>query len=88
LLTEGFFISLDDFGDEVMAAIRFGEEFSARYGQPHPHFFPGSLDQAIRESCLQPAKDVSFNYIIAVNLFLWHLASAKSYSSFRYELIF
>ena len=27
-------------------------------GQPHPHFFPGSLDQAIRESCLQPAKDV------------------------------
>jgi hypothetical protein len=69
-----------------MAAIRFGEEFSARYGQPHPHFFPGSLDQAIRESCLQPAKDVS--YIIVIKLFLWHLAYAKSYSSFRYKLIF
>ena len=41
-----------------MAAIRFGEEFAGRYGQPTPHFFPGSLDQAIRESCLQPAKDV------------------------------
>ena len=50
--------SSDDFGDETMAAIRFGEEFSGRYGQPTPHFFPGSLDQAIRESCLQPAKDV------------------------------
>jgi hypothetical protein len=49
----------DDFGDETMAAIRFGEEFSARYGQPTPHFFPGSLDQAIRESCFQPAKDAS-----------------------------
>ena len=49
----------DDYGDETLAAIRFGEEFAARYGQPHPQFFPGSLDQAIRESCLQPAKDVS-----------------------------
>ena len=50
--------SSDDFGDETLAAIRFGEEFAGRYGQPTPHFFPGSLDQAIRESCLQPAKDV------------------------------
>ena len=49
----------DDYGsDDAMAAIRFAEEFSNRYGQPHPMFFPGSLDDAIRESCNQPAKDV------------------------------
>lgn len=48
----------DDYGsDDAMAAIRFAEEFSNRYGQPHPMFFPGSLDDAIRESCSQPAKD-------------------------------
>jgi hypothetical protein len=49
----------DDFGsDEAMGAIKFSEEFSNRYGQPHPSFFPGSLDDAIRESCNQPAKEV------------------------------
>ena len=50
----------DDYGsDDAMAAIKFAEEFGNRYGQPHPQFFPGSLDDAIRESCNQPAKDVS-----------------------------
>ena len=41
-----------------MAAIRFSEEFANRYGDPHPSFFPGSLDDAIRESCNQPASNV------------------------------
>ena len=55
----------DDFGsDDTMAAIRFSEEFANRYGQPHPSFFPGSLDDAIRESCNQPAKNVSRTIII------------------------
>ena len=49
----------DDFGtDDAMAAITFAEQFSNRYGNPHPAFFPGSLDDAIRESCEQPAKNV------------------------------
>lgn len=49
----------DDFGsDDTMAAIRFTEEFANRYGDPHPLFFPGSLDDAIRESCNQSAKNV------------------------------
>ena len=53
----------DDFGsDDTMAAIRFSEEFANRYGQPHPSFFPGSLDDAIRESCSQPAKNVSIHF--------------------------
>ena len=45
--------------DDTMAAIRFSEEFANRYGDPHPSFFPGSLDDAIRESCNQPASNVS-----------------------------
>lgn len=49
----------DDYGDETMAAIKFSEEFIGRYGRPHPAFFPGSLEDAIKESCMQPAKDVS-----------------------------
>lgn len=53
----------DDFGsDDAMAAIRFSEEFANRYGNPHPQFFPGSLDDAIRESCNQPAKNVRILY--------------------------
>jgi len=49
----------DDFGsDDAIGAIRFSEEFANRYGSPHPQFFPGSLDDAIRESCNQPAKEV------------------------------
>ena len=51
-----------------MAAIRFAEEFANRYGQPHPQFFPGSLDDAIRESCNQPAKDVSYHSSIENDL--------------------
>ena len=49
----------DDYGDETMAAIKFSEEFIGRYGRPHPAFFPGSLEDAIKESCMQPAKHVS-----------------------------
>ena len=49
----------DDYGDEAMAAIKFSEEFRSRYGRPHPAFFPAALDDAIKESCMQPAKDVS-----------------------------
>ena len=48
----------DDYGDDALAGIKFAEEFSNRYGSPHPAFFPGSLDDAIRESCQQPAKEV------------------------------
>ena len=37
----------DDFGDEALAGIKFGEEFGNRYGQPRPQFFPGSLNDAL-----------------------------------------
>jgi len=41
----------DDFGDESLAGIKFGEEFANRYGQPAMPFFQGSLDDALNESC-------------------------------------
>ena len=42
----------DDFGDEALAGIKFGEEFGNRYGQPRPQFFPGSLDDALTDVCI------------------------------------
>ncbi len=54
----------DDYGDEALASIKFSEEFSSRYGSPHPNFFPGTLEDAIRESCLKPPKDVSHKQFI------------------------
>jgi len=47
----------DDFGDEALAGIKFGEEFGNRYGQPRPQFFPGSLDNALSEACNKPVED-------------------------------
>jgi len=43
--------------DEAMAAIHFSEGFSGRYGHCHPMFFQGSLDDAMKEAVLQPARD-------------------------------
>lgn len=47
----------DDFGDEALAGIKFGEEFGNRYGQPQPQFFPGSLEDALTEACNKPTSD-------------------------------
>lgn len=47
----------DDFGDEALAGIKFGEEFGNRYGQPTPAFFPGSLEDALTEACSKPVDD-------------------------------
>lgn len=47
----------DDFGDEALAGIKFGEEFGNRYGQPRPQFFPGSLDDALTEACSKPVEE-------------------------------
>lgn len=48
-----------DASDEMAGAINFGEEFTNRYGTGYPAFYPGSLEDAIKDSCLKPAKDVS-----------------------------
>lgn len=53
-----------DATDEMAGAINFGEEFSNRYGTGYPAFYPGSLDDAIKDSCLKPARDVSSSCFI------------------------
>lgn len=45
--------------DEATAAIHFSEGFAQRYGPCHPMFFQGSLDDAMKEAVMQPARDVS-----------------------------
>merc|ERR1712223_1792660 len=83
----------DDYGsDDAMAAIKFSEKFGNRYGQPHPQFFPGSLDDAIRESCNQPASNrkmlaVYFHHDSSVltNVFCTQALCADSVCSFLNE---
>ncbi|XP_063366594.1 FAS-associated factor 1 [Cydia amplana] len=43
--------------DEALGCIEFAERFRARYGPNTPHFFEGTLQDAIKESCLQPARE-------------------------------
>lgn len=45
--------------DETAGCIHFADQFTNRYGECHPEFFPGSLEDAVKEACLKPAKDVS-----------------------------
>ncbi|XP_068239471.1 FAS-associated factor 1 [Palaemon carinicauda] len=46
-----------DIDDEVMGVIHFSEEFRNRYGNCVPMFFQGSLEEALKESVLLPAKN-------------------------------
>lgn len=49
----------DNVEDETAGCIHFADEFTNRYGAIHPEFFPGTLEEAIKEACLKPAKEVS-----------------------------
>lgn len=43
--------------DEVMGTLHFAEQFEKRYGLAHPEFFAGTFEDALKESCLKPAKE-------------------------------
>ncbi|CAK9830976.1 FAS-associated factor 1 [Anthophora retusa] len=43
--------------DETIGTIHFAEEFEKRYGPAHPEFFTGTFKDAVKESCLKPAKE-------------------------------
>ncbi|XP_037873676.1 FAS-associated factor 1 [Bombyx mori] len=43
--------------DEALGCIEFASRFRARYGPNIPNFFEGTLQDAIKESCLKPAKE-------------------------------
>ncbi|XP_076178069.1 fas associated factor casp isoform X2 [Ptiloglossa arizonensis] len=43
--------------DETLGTLHFAEEFEKRYGQAHPEFFTSKFKDAVKESCLKPAKE-------------------------------
>ncbi|XP_015178994.1 PREDICTED: FAS-associated factor 1 isoform X1 [Polistes dominula] len=43
--------------DEIMGTLHFAEQYEKRYGRNHPEFFTGTFEDAIKESCLKPAKE-------------------------------
>ncbi|KAJ8717698.1 hypothetical protein PYW07_005628 [Mythimna separata] len=47
----------DSVEDEALGCIEFSQRFRTRYGPNTPHFFEGTLQDAIKESCLKPAKE-------------------------------
>lgn len=51
----------------MFGSITFSEQFTARYGHIHPAFYQGTLEDAIKEACSKPAKDV-INFIIFISL--------------------
>lgn len=56
--------------DEIVGSISFSEQFTARYGDNHPTFYQGTLEDALKEACPKSAKD---RKILAV--YLHHDAS-------------
>ncbi|XP_055385315.1 FAS-associated factor 1 [Condylostylus longicornis] len=47
----------DNTDDETLGSIQFVENYTQRYGEPHPVFFQGSLEDALKEACHKPARD-------------------------------
>ncbi|XP_066592439.1 FAS-associated factor 1 [Prorops nasuta] len=43
--------------DEIVGTIHFSEQYEKRYGPIHPEFFTGTFEDAVKESCLKPAKE-------------------------------
>ncbi|XKL63719.1 hypothetical protein PGB90_006083 [Kerria lacca] len=46
-----------EFENETIGCIQFAESFKEKYGEMHPNFFPGTLEEAFKEACFKPAKD-------------------------------
>lgn len=58
LLLKFYLLVPPNIEDETAGCIHFIEEFTNRYGHSRPDFFPGTLDEAIKEACHKPAKNV------------------------------
>lgn len=54
-----FLLVPEDVEDEIVGSITFSEQFTNRYGPVHPAFYQGTLEDALKEACSRPAKDVS-----------------------------
>ncbi|RVE51396.1 hypothetical protein evm_003951 [Chilo suppressalis] len=59
--------------DEALGCIEFAQRFKTRYGPNTPNFFEGTLQDAIKEACLKPAKERKL-----LGLYLHHEQSVLS----------
>lgn len=48
----------NNIGNECTGSIEFFDNYRERFGEPHPVFYVGSLEDAIREACHKPAREV------------------------------
>lgn len=48
----------DNVSDEFTGSVLFSDNYTARYGEPHPEFYQGTLAGAIANACQKPARDV------------------------------
>lgn len=47
----------DNVEDETAGSVHFIDGYNQRYGQSAPSFFPGTLEDAIKEACFRPARE-------------------------------
>ncbi|XP_017478553.1 PREDICTED: FAS-associated factor 1 isoform X1 [Rhagoletis zephyria] len=47
----------NNIGNECAGSIEFFDNYRERFGEPHPVFYVGSLEDAIREACHKPARE-------------------------------
>lgn len=74
-----FFSSVpDNIEDEIVGSITFAENFTSRYGHIHPAFYQGTLEDAIKEACAKPAKDVRSHFVILRSRFIFLTFSEKN----------
>ncbi|XP_055920273.1 FAS-associated factor 1 isoform X2 [Eupeodes corollae] len=71
--------------DEARGSGQFVDNYIQRFGEPHPVFFRGSLEDALKEACHKPAKDRKLLAIylhhgesILTNVFCDHLMKHDS----------
>ncbi|XP_037948410.1 FAS-associated factor 1 [Teleopsis dalmanni] len=71
--------------DETTGSIEFVENYVKRFGEPHPVFFTGSLENALNEACHKPASERKLLAIylhhgesILTNVFCDHLMKHES----------
>ncbi|KAF4525991.1 hypothetical protein B566_EDAN000783, partial [Ephemera danica] len=82
----------DNVDDEVVGCIHFAEEYTNRYGNTHPLFFQGSLDDAVKEACNKPARErrplalyLHHDGSVLTNVFCTQLLNSESVVSYLSE---
>lgn len=53
-----FFSVSNNTDSEAAGSIQFAENYKQRFGEPLPNFYTGSLEDALKEACHKPAREV------------------------------